>query len=58
MKIVFEDKSYIEVIKSASTPNKLFLSVAATSVDDKRKLIVNCVELTPEQLLALLKSAQ
>lgn len=57
MKLVFTDKSYIEVSKSG-TPNKVFLTVAAKSAEDSHKLIVNCVELTNEEMLALLRSIQ
>lgn len=55
MKLTFEDRSYIEVTKSIS-PDKIFLTVAAKSAEDSHKLIVNCVELTKEQLLTLTKS--
>lgn len=55
MKIIFDDKSYIEISKSIS-PDKIFLTVAAKSADNVNKLIVNCVELTQEQLLTLTKS--
>ena len=55
MKLTFEDRSYIEITKSSS-PDKIFLTVAAKSVDDSHKLIVNCVELTKEELLSLIKS--
>ncbi len=55
MKLTFEDRSYIEVTKSTS-PDKIFLTVAAKSAEDSHKLIVNCVEITQEQLLTLTKS--
>jgi hypothetical protein len=55
MKISFEDKSYIEVTKSP-TPNKVFITIAAKSAEDQNKLIVNCVELTEEQLVTLMRS--
>lgn len=54
-KIVFDDKSYIEISKS-DTPNKVFITIAAKSADDSHKLIANCVELTNEQLLSLVRS--
>ena len=54
-KLTFEDRSYIEITKSTS-PDKVFLTVAAKSAEDSHKLIVNCVELTQEQLLTLTKS--
>lgn len=55
MKLTFEDKSYIEISKS-NTPNKIFITIAAVSSEDSRKLIVNSIELTEEQLLTLVKS--
>jgi hypothetical protein len=55
MKINFEDRSYIELTKSAH-PNKVFITIAAKSADDSHKLIANCIELTEEQLVALVKS--
>lgn len=55
MKITFEDKSYIEVSKSTN-PNKVFITVAAKSAEDQHKLIANCVELTEEQLVTLMRS--
>jgi len=55
MKLTFEDRSYLELTKS-TTPDKVFLTVAAKSAEDSHKLIINCVELTVEQLLSLVKS--
>jgi hypothetical protein len=55
MKILFDDRSYIEVTKSPN-PNKVFITVAAKSAEDQNKLIVNCVELTEEQLVTLMRS--
>lgn len=55
MKISFDDKSYIEISKSA-TPDKVFITVAAKSVTNANQLIANCIELTTEQLLTLLHS--
>lgn len=55
VKIEFTDRSYIEITKS-NTPNKVFVAVAAKSVDNAQKLVVNCIELTQEELLKLFKS--
>ena len=55
MKIVFSDKSYVETSKSTN-PDKIFITVAAKSAEDPNKLIANCVELTSEQLLALVRA--
>lgn len=55
MKISFEDNSYIEMSKS-NNPNKFYITVAAKSEDNIRKLIVNSVEINEEQLLLLVQS--
>ncbi len=55
MKIAFEDKSYIEVSKSNNS-DKIFITVAAKSIENARSLVVNSVELTQEQLLLLVQS--
>ena len=57
MKIEYEDKSYIEVSNS-NNPNMAFITVAAKSMEDKHTLIVNSVEITKEQIIALIKSLQ
>lgn len=54
-KLAFEDKSYIEIQKAPN--DKLFLTVAARSKDNGQVLIANCVELTAEQLVSLIKAA-
>ena len=54
-KIIFDDKSYIEVSKSEQ-PDKIFITIAAKASDNAYKLIANCVELTKEQLLELVHS--
>ncbi len=54
-KLTFEDRSYLEISKSTS-PDKIFVAIAAKSAEDSHKLIINSVELTQEQLLTLVKS--
>ena len=54
-KIEFEDKSYVEVSKS-NQPNKIFISIAAKDANNTHKLVVNSVELTVVEFLALTKS--
>ena len=48
MKIVFEDKSYVEVRKSDEV-NKILLIIGARDVNNPLKNIVNCVEITKEE---------
>jgi hypothetical protein len=48
MKIEYADKSFI-ALKDSATGN-IFLSVGAKSPDNTLSLIVNTVELTPEQI--------
>ena len=55
MKINFDDKSYIEIVKSVNS-DKFFISIAAKSKDNQNSLVVNSVELTKEQVEAFLKS--
>ena len=51
-RVDFEDKSYIEVSESPN-PGKVFITIAAKSVDDNYKLIVNSVEITVQELISL-----
>lgn len=53
MKIEFEDKSYIEVVKS-STPNKVVISIQAKDYENPLKKITNSVEITKEQFQSFL----
>ena len=48
MKIEFDDKSYIEVVKSAA-PNKIVISIQAKDYDNPLKKITNSVEITKDQ---------
>lgn len=55
MKITFEDRSYLEILKSTN-PGKLLIVVAATSFEDSNNFIVNSVEITEKDLIKLIKS--
>lgn len=54
MKIEFDDKSYIEVIKSAS-PGKIMISIQAKDYENPLKKITNSVEITKAQFQQLLE---
>lgn len=54
MKQVFDDKSYVEVKKSATT-DKIIITIAALDPQSKRVSIINSVELTQEQFDQLIK---
>lgn len=56
-KLVFEDKSYIEISKSNS-PGMIFVTIAAKSAEDTKTLIINSVELSVEDFLKLASSAK
>lgn len=53
-KIIFEDKSYIEVIKSPN-PGKILVSIVARDHEKKLAIIANSVELTEAQFASLVK---
>lgn len=53
MKITFEDKSYIEVVKSTS--DKVIITIAARDGTNHLTTVANSVELTVEQLAELIK---
>lgn len=48
MKLEFEDKSFLEVIKSPN-PGKIIISIQAKDYDNPLKKITNSVEITEEQ---------
>jgi len=52
MKIEFDDKSYIECIKS-NQPGKVIISISAKDHENKLKKITNAVELTIEEFKKL-----
>lgn len=53
MKITFEDKSYIECMKSAN-PGKIIITISAKDHADPLKKITNAVEITAEEFKKLI----
>jgi hypothetical protein len=53
-KIVFDDKSYVEIRKSEE-PGKILLLIGARDYENPLKKITNCVEITQEELKALVE---
>lgn len=53
MKITFEDKSYIECIKS-DNPGKVIITISAKDHTDPLKKITNAVEITSEEFKRLI----
>lgn len=51
-KIVFDDHSYIETIKSE---DKIIIAIAAADSDKPLSMIVNSVELTKDQFNIIIK---
>ncbi len=56
MKITFEDKSYIECIKS-DNPGKVIITISAKDRTDPLKKITNAVEITNEEFKKLISDA-
>lgn len=52
MKIVFDDKSYVECVKS-DNPGKVVITISAKDHTDPLKKITNAVEVTVEQFTQL-----
>lgn len=57
MKIIFEDKSYVEVRKSDEA-GKVLVIIGARDVNNSLKNIVNCVELTKEEFQKLFEAGK
>lgn len=53
MKIVFDDKSYIECTKS-NNPGKVVITISAKDHTDSLKKITNAVEITVEDFQKLI----
>ena len=53
MKITFDDKSYIECIKSAN-PGKIIVTISALDHTDPLKKITNAVEISTEEFKKLI----
>lgn len=56
-KLVFDDKSFVEVAKSNS-PGKIILTIAAKDHNDPLKKITNAVEITAEEFKRLIADVQ
>jgi copper(I)-binding protein len=54
VKIHFEDKSYVEVVKS-STPGKVFITIAARDAKDTSIIVAHSVEITEQEFQELIK---
>lgn len=54
MKIIFEDKSYVEVVRSLS-PGKVMITIVAIDHANPLATIASSVEITDEQLNLLMK---
>ncbi len=55
MRIDFADKSYIQIVRSNSSDDKIVITVAAKSMKNPLELINNSVEISVEQLDLFLK---
>lgn len=53
MKITFDDKSYIECVKS-DNPGKVVITISAKDHNDPLKKITNAVEITNEEFKKLI----
>jgi nitrate reductase NapAB chaperone NapD len=53
MKITFDDKSYVECIKS-DNPGKIIITISAVDRTDTLKKITNAVEITAEEFKKLI----
>jgi len=53
MKIVFDDKSYIECKKS-DKPDHILIIISAKDAENPRKKITNAVEITAEEFKKLI----
>jgi nitrate reductase NapAB chaperone NapD len=53
MKIIFDDKSYVECQKS-NTPGKIMIVISAKDHTDPLKKITNAIELTAEEFKKLI----
>ena len=57
MKITFEDKSYVECVKS-DNPGKVVITISAKDHNDPLKKITNAVEITTEEFKKLISDVQ
>jgi hypothetical protein len=57
MKIVFDDKSYVECVKS-DNPGKIVLTISAKDHSDPLKKTTNAVEITTDEFKQLISDVQ
>jgi hypothetical protein len=57
MKIIFDDKSYVDCYKS-NEPGKVVMVISAKDGTDPLKKITNAVELTAEEFKKLISDVQ
>jgi hypothetical protein len=57
VKITFEDKSYVEFVRSAN-PGKVVITISAKDHTDPLKKITNAVEITNEEFKRLISDVQ
>jgi hypothetical protein len=57
MKIIFEDKSFVECAKS-NTPGKVVITISAKDGTDPLRKITNAVEITEEEFQRLISDVQ
>jgi hypothetical protein len=57
MKIVFEDKSYVDIVKS-NEPGKIIITIQAKDTTNALKKISNSVDLTLEQWQQLINGVK
>ena len=57
MKITFDDKSYVECVKS-DNPGKVVITISAKDHNDPLKKITNAVEITTEEFKKLISDIQ
>ena len=55
MKINFDDKSFLEVVRS-SNPGKILISIQAKDYNNPQTKITNSVEITEEQFKQIVSS--
>jgi hypothetical protein len=57
-KLIFEDKSYIEIKKSSTESNKIVLIIHAKDQSNALKRVINAVEITTDEFKQLIADIQ
>jgi hypothetical protein len=57
-KIIFEDKSYVEVRKSPTESDKIVLIIHAKDQSNALKRVINAVEITTDEFKQLIADIQ